>query len=90
MSVHGEFGRALQGVIAAVEMLPPEESRPHRGTLEKARLANQPNLEAAAETALKALERLSASGLRGDHLTQVVRHLDAHCRVILGRPSEEG
>jgi len=88
MSVHGEFGRALQGVIGAVEMLEPATAAPHRQALEEARLAHQPNLESAARVALTALSALSELENSAEHLPTAAAHLDAHCRAILGLPAE--
>ena len=88
MSVHGEFGRALQSVIGAVEMLEPATASPHREALEEARLAHQPNRESAARAALTALSALSELEIAGAHLPTAAAHLDAHCRAILGLPAE--
>ena len=84
MSVHSEYGRTLENVLAAVEMLEPERGEPHRAALERARLGAQPDLESAARAALEALEGLAGIAVAGERLTEVADHLDAHCRVILG------
>ena len=84
MSVHGEFGRALENLLAAVDMLPPAEAAPHRAALERARLSAQPDLSSAARSARDALRGLSAVDVPGDRLAALAEHLDAHCRAILG------
>lgn len=84
MSVHGEFGRALENLLAAVEMLPPAQASPHRAALERARLSDQPDLSSAARTALEALHGLAELDVERDRLTALAGHLDAHCRAILG------
>ena len=86
MSVHGEFGRALENLRAAVEMLPADVAAPHHSTLEAARLSTQPDLSHAAEAALVAVAALRAVETPGDRLSELADHLEAHCRAILGRP----
>lgn len=86
MSVHGEYARALENVIAVVEMLEPAAAAPHREALLRARLDHQPDLSSAARTARAALRDLSAIDVDGERLPTVAAHLDAHCRAILGLP----
>ena len=88
MSVHGEFGRALENLLATVEMLPPDEASPHLEALSRARLSAQPDLSSAARVALQALGDLSGAHVYGDRLSELADHLDAHCRAILGLPRD--
>ena len=84
MSVHGEFGRALENLLAAVEMLPPDQASAHLEALSQARVSAQPDLSSAARVALQALEDLDGVQVSGDRLSELADHLDAHCRAILG------
>lgn len=88
MSVHAEFGRALENLLAGVEMLPPAQAAPHREALERARLTEQPDLSSAARAARDALRGLSDIDVPGDRLTDLADHLEAHCRAILGVPRD--
>lgn len=87
MSVHGEYGRALEEVIAAVEWMAPSARAPLQEALVAARLGNQPDLSAAARAALNALEALPVTS---DVLSERAEHLGAHCRAILGEPRGPG
>ena len=84
MSVHGEFSRALENLLAAVDMLAPDQAAPHRRALTAARLSAQPDLSSAARAALEAVARLEGVEVRGERLPDLAAHLEAHCRVILG------
>ena len=84
MSVHGEFGRSLENLLAAVEMLPPAQAAPHRAALERARMSDQPDLSSAARAALEALPALRGVETPGHRLDELCEHLEAHCRAILG------
>jgi len=87
MSVHGEFGRAVERVIACLEMIDRPEARAWRETVEAARISNQPDLSTAARTALDAVDtvlRDPACPIDSDLLQEATEHLRAHCRAILG------
>ncbi len=86
MSVHAEFGRALETLLAAVDMLPAAQAAPHRAALERARLSSQPDLSSAARAALEALDGLAGVDVAGDRLEALSEHLAAHCRAVLGLP----
>ncbi|MCR9095373.1 MAG: hypothetical protein NXI30_14225 [bacterium] len=88
MSVHAEFGRALENLRAAVEMLPPDQASAHLEALAQARASAQPDLSSAARVALQALEDLDGVHGSGDRLSELAAHLDAHCRAILGLPRD--
>ena len=88
MSVHGEFGRALENLLAAVEMLPPDQASAHLEALSQARVSAQPDLSSAARVALQALADLDDVQVSGDRLSELADHLDAHCRAILGLPRD--
>jgi len=92
MSVHGEFGRAIERVIACLEMIDRPEAPAWRERLEAARISNQPDLSSAAQTALDAMDRMlcdPACPVESELLNEGTEHLRAHCRAILGLgPSE--
>ena len=87
MSVHGEYGRALEGVIDAVGASRHPDAPAWRGGLEGARLAARPDLSDAARASLAILEAIAASADVPERLSDRAEHLDRHCRVILGLPA---
>ena len=87
MSVHGEYGRTLEGVIDALRASHHPRVVEWRERLESARLSASSDLSSAARTALGALEAIAAAGDVPERVTLLAEHLDRHCRVILGLPA---
>jgi hypothetical protein len=81
MSVHGEYSRALETLIACVRSLPDPESWLEQ--LENARVDRNPDLSAAARKSLESLQRL-AEIEPPPRLAEASTHLLSHCRMILG------
>lgn len=84
MSVHGEYSRALEHVIACLRAVEGEAAARVRESFEGARIEGQPDLSQAARSARDALGKLSALDLDSPRLAESAEHLQAHCRVILG------
>jgi hypothetical protein len=99
VSVHGEYHRSLESLIARVRRIDRPEREVWLARLEGARPDRHADLSAAARAGLAALEQLAAdlgwkwsddassteAGLREPYT-----HLLAHCRIVLGLPSEDG
>ncbi len=85
MSVHGEFGRALESVIDVLRASPATpEANAWRAALEGARLDAQPDLSSAARAALAIVDGMDGAPER---VAALAEHLARHCRVILGLPA---
>ncbi len=84
MSVHGEYSRALESLIACVRALdlPGRESRLER--LANARVERHPDLSTAARNSLEALRDLSEIETASPRIEEASTHLQSHCRMILG------
>ncbi len=102
MSVHGEYSRALETLIAIVRALPEAQRMAWTPRLESARVSAHENLSEAAKQALLVLQELSedapgqtsergdAGGLGpGSRWHEARSHLRAHCVVILGKSDPE-
>ena len=87
MSVHGEFGRALEQVIHALGATTHARGEDWRARLEGARLDRQPDLSSAAREALAVSDEVAGSPDAERRVVDVADHLDRHCRVILGLPA---
>ena len=59
MSVHGEYSRALETLIAIVRALPDAQRKTWTPRLESARVSAHENLSDAAKQALRVLQELS-------------------------------
>lgn len=86
LSVHGEYSRALENVVVCVRALDRPERSDWLDALEGARLSAHPDLSSAARAALSTVSVLHQTPA-GERLTDVVSHLEAHCRAILGLPA---
>ena len=84
MSVHGEYSRALETLIACARALAPDVRADWTTRLEKARIERQPDLSAAARTALDVLRGLDTIAQESPPIAAAQAHLRAHCGVILG------
>lgn len=98
LSVHGEYGRALEGLIAALRAWDDPSRGDWIARFEAARVGASPDLSGAARAALAALEPLSArvgpaegaadasapGPARPTPLQEACLNLRSHCRIILG------
>ncbi|MBJ22832.1 MAG: hypothetical protein CL933_25760 [Deltaproteobacteria bacterium] len=84
MSVHGEYSRALETLIACVRTLdrPDRESRIEQ--LANARVDRNPDLSTAARNSLEALRDLAETEATPTRIAEASTHLLSHCRIILG------
>ena len=90
--MHGEFSRAVERVVACIEMIDRPEADGWREGFEAARISNQPDLSQAAHAALEAAHRLfedPACPVESELLAEATEHLRAHGRAILGIPAPE-
>ncbi len=96
MSVHNEYGRALEALLTSIRRIESEDAQQWATDLEAARFGQHGNLSVAAKQCLIALDRINADrdlwgppgvGPDVDPLRDPYQHLLAHCRSILGRPS---
>ena len=91
MSVRGEFRRCLGDCLASLETAAGGDVAGWRDALHAARVAAEEDLSAGAERWLEELEgRRDAPPrfgvrLEGERFEELVEHLGAVCRVILGR-----
>jgi len=84
MSVHGEYSRALETLIACIRAL----NRPDRdewiGRLERARVERNPDLTVASKIAIEMREPLEELTAGAPPALDACTHLLSHCRLILG------
>lgn len=85
MSVHGEYSRSLENLIAALQPLEDTQGRSWQKSLESARLDSQPDLSAAARAAEQAAAAIAPSP-PAPHVEALRDHLLALCASVLGRP----
>jgi len=96
LSVHAEYGRALQVFTAHVRGLADPRARDWTRALEAARVDADRDLSSAARACLAALDSIerswvadAASGAGppvASALRDAFEHLHAHCRIVLGLP----
>ncbi len=99
MSVHGEYGRALESMIARVRISTHPDRERWLGALEAARVDRNPDLTTAATACRTLLHELAATleheadrppeaaALTAEEATWLLdarSHLLAHCRAVLG------
>ena len=84
MSVHGEYSRALESLIACVRALGEPERGDWLSRLEQARVERHPDLSAAASQARETLQVLDRIVSDSPRVAEASAHLLAHCRLILG------
>lgn len=84
MSVHGEYARALESLIACVRALGESDRDGWLGRLEQARVERNPDLSAAARQARETLRDLAGIDSESPRVAEASMHLLAHCRLILG------
>jgi len=99
MSVHGEYSRSLEALLALVRQIDGDTAEKWAHSLECARMREGRDLTAAARSCLVVLEaidterNLSApakAGLDTDSLREPFQHLQAHCRAVLGISRQDG
>ena len=84
MSVHGEYSRALESLIACVRALEVPDRNDWLSRLEQARVERNHDLSAAAKQARETLRDLEGIDSQSPRLAEASTHLLAHCRVVLG------
>jgi hypothetical protein len=93
MSVHAEYGRALESFLTCVQRLDSAAGNQWAAELIKARSSQNPNLSTAAEACMRVLDSIDAErslsaptrvGPDLDPLREPFAHLQAHCRAVLG------
>ena len=99
MSVHGEYGRTLESLIARVRISTHPDRERWLGALEAARVDRNPDLSTAATACRTLLHEIAARLEQNpDHppdgaaitveeaawLLEACEHLLAHCRAVLG------
>ena len=96
MSVHGEYGRALEVLLICVQRIDNAAARDWADGLANARAAQNPDLSTAARTCLRVLDAIDAEGVLSapagigpdaDALREPYQHLLAHCHAVLGSGS---
>ena len=95
MSVHSEYGRALEALLISVQRLETASAISWTTQLTQARVSQHPNLSTAAKNCLRVLDSINAErslsskagiGPDADPLREPFAHLQAHCRAVLGAP----
>jgi len=99
MSVHGEYGRALESLIARVRISTHPDRERWLDALEAARVGRNPDLSTAARAGRTLLREFAAGLERSSEdpssgaavpsaeagwLLEACDHLRAHCRAVLG------
>jgi hypothetical protein len=97
VSVHGEYSRALESLVARVRCVAHEERERWLSALEESRVERNPDLTRAATRCREALAAMAptlglsasdASARDAEGLREPFEHLLAHCRIVLGLPSQ--
>ena len=83
MSVHSEYGRALETLIASLRALNGADRETWLSRFVEARVDRQPDLTAAARHSVAAVRDLAATD-PAPRLVEASNNLLAHCRMILG------
>jgi hypothetical protein len=95
MSVHGEYGRALETLISRMREVEGDSAPEWSTTLLDARIDRNPDLSTAASKCMVLLDQLDQSlhvtveherTGNADYLRGPFDHLRAHCRSLLGIP----
>ena len=93
MSVHSEYGRALEALLTAVRRLDTAAAKDWAAGLTQARSSQYPDLSTAAKVCMRVLDSIDAQrslssnapiGPDLDPLREPFVHLRAHCRAVLG------
>ena len=93
MSVHGEYGRALEALLISVQRLETATAKQWATGLIQARASQNPDLSSAAKACMRVLDSIDAersisspapAGPDLDPLREPFATLRAHCRAVLG------
>lgn len=93
MSVHAEYGRALEALLLCVQRLDSAAGKQWATGLIQARSSQNPDLSSAAKSCMQVLDSIDAKrslsslahpGPDLDPLREPFAHLRAHCRAVLG------
>ena len=86
MSVHGEYGRALEALLHGLRALDHPMAEGWQRDALSARAGGQPSLSEAALQARRLVGRIraDADGARIEGLQDPLDRLEAHCQAILG------
>ena len=94
MSVHDEYGRALEAFLTCVQRLETTSADDWASDLTKARVSQNSNLSTAATVCMRVLDSIDAErslsaragvGPDVDPLREPFANLHAHCRAVLGK-----
>lgn len=93
MSVHSEYGRALEALLSCVQRLETADATAWASELTKARVSQHPDLSTAAAACRRVLDSIDADrslssragiGPEVDPLREPFARMHAHCRAVLG------
>jgi hypothetical protein len=93
MSVHGEYGRALEALMICVQRLDTAAGSRWATELAQVRSSQSLDLSTAAKACMRVLDSIDAErslssptppGPDLDPLREPFVHLQAHCRAVLG------
>jgi hypothetical protein len=84
LSVHSEYSRALESLIACVRALDRPDRERWLERLTNARVDHNPDLSTAARTSLEAVSDLAETDVASPRVADASANLRAHCRMILG------
>ncbi len=96
MSVHGEYNRALESLLASIRQLGDPLAGEWRERLDRARPGPELDLSSAAHRCLQVLRDIESTRslpIGADDtgpLRASFEHLRMHCRVVLGIPEGSG
>lgn len=86
MSVHGEYGRALEALLHGLRALDHPKAEAWQHAARSARAGEQPSLSDAAKHARQLIRAIrgdtDAAPVEG--LADPLERLEAHCQAILG------
>jgi len=86
LSVHSEYSRALESLIACVRALDRPDRESWLERLTNARVDHNPDLSTAARTCLEAVHDLTETDVVSPRVADASANLRAHCQMILGSP----
>jgi hypothetical protein len=98
MSVHSEYGRALEAFLICVQRLETAVANDWASELVKARSSQNPDLSTAAKVCMSVLRSIDAERLLSsrapigpdlDPLREPFLHLHSHCMAVLGNSDSQ-
>jgi len=84
VSVHGEYSRALETLIACVRALDRPDRESWLERLTSARVERNPDLSTAARSSLEAVRSLAETDASSPRVADASANLRSHCQMILG------